>query len=673
MKPLWFIPKGLFLSIWQSLFNGTKFVNDAARKFKTYIKMQKGQINVQTENIFPIIKKFLYSDHEIFLRELISNAVDATQKLKTLASLGKFKDEMGDITVEVLLDTKAKTITIRDKGIGMTAEEVDKYINQIAFSGAEEFVKKFKSKTEAEKNAIIGRFGLGFYSSFMVSDKVEIHTKTYKKSGANKGVKWECDGSPDYTLEEIDKTTRGTDIILHIAKDSKEFLSEYKILELLNKYNKFMPVPIKFGTEKKQEKIEGEKDKDGHDIYKEVEKDRIINNSDPIWKKAPADLKDEDYNKFYRELYPRNFDEPLFQIHLNVDYPFNLTGILYFPKLKKNLEVQKDKIQLYSNQVFITDSVEGVVPEFLTLLHGVIDSPDIPLNVSRSYLQSDGAVKKISNHISKKVADKLEELFKSSREEFEKKWDDIKVFIEYGMLSDEKFYDRAQKFSLLKNTDAKYFTLEEYKDHVKALQTDKDKKIVYLYANNKEEQYSFIQAAQERGYDVLEMDGVLDNHFVNALEQKLSDIQFKRVDAETIDKLIAKDEETPSKLDDKQKEALKPIFENNIDKARFSVVFESLSEDDQPVMITQSEFMRRMKDMEKLGGSGMMGLGGFPDSYNLVVNANHPLISTILDEKEEEKQTATIKQLYNLALLSQNLLKGKELANFIKHSFTLIK
>ncbi|MFH0999434.1 MAG: molecular chaperone HtpG [Bacteroidota bacterium] len=635
--------------------------------------MQKGQINVQTENIFPIIKKFLYSDHEIFLRELISNAVDATQKLKTLASIGKFKDEMGDITVEVLLDTKAKTITIRDKGIGMTAEEVDKYINQIAFSGAEEFVKKFKSKTEAEKNAIIGRFGLGFYSSFMVSDKVEIHTKTYKKSGANKGVKWECDGSPDYTLEEIDKTTRGTDIILHIAKDSKEFLSEYKILELLNKYNKFMPVPIKFGTEKKQEKVEGEKDKDGNDVYKEVEKDRIINNSDPIWKKAPADLKDEDYNKFYRELYPRNFDEPLFQIHLNVDYPFNLTGILYFPKLKKNLEVQKDKIQLYSNQVFITDSVEGVVPEFLTLLHGVIDSPDIPLNVSRSYLQSDGAVKKISNHISKKVADKLEELFKSSREEFEKKWDDIKVFIEYGMLSDEKFYDRAQKFSLLKNTDAKYFTLEEYKDHVKALQTDKDKKIVYLYANNKEEQYSFIQAAQERGYDVLEMDGVLDNHFVNALEQKLSDIQFKRVDAETIDKLIAKDEETPSKLDDKQKEALKPIFENNIDKARFSVVFESLSEDDQPVMITQSEFMRRMKDMEKLGGSGMMGLGGFPDSYNLVVNANHPLISTILDEKEEEKQTATIKQLYNLALLSQNLLKGKELANFIKHSFTLIK
>lgn len=635
--------------------------------------MQKGQINVQTENIFPIIKKFLYSDHEIFLRELISNAVDATQKLKTLASLGKFKDEMGDITVEVLLDTKAKTITIRDKGIGMTAEEVDKYINQIAFSGAEEFVKKFKSKTEAEKNAIIGRFGLGFYSSFMVSDKVEIHTKTYKKSGANKGVKWECDGSPDYTIEEIDKTTRGTDIILHIAKDSKEFLSEYKILELLNKYNKFMPVPIKFGTEKKQEKVEGEKDKDGNDVYKEVEKDRIINNSDPLWKKAPADLKEEDYNKFYRELYPRNFDEPLFQIHLNVDYPFNLTGILYFPKLKKNLEVQKDKIQLYSNQVFITDSVEGVVPEFLTLLHGVIDSPDIPLNVSRSYLQSDGAVKKISNHISKKVADKLEELFKSSREEFEKKWDDIKVFIEYGMLSDEKFYDRAQKFSLLKNTDAKYFTLEEYKDHVKALQTDKDKKIVYLYANNKEEQYSFIQAAQERGYDVLEMDGVLDNHFVNALEQKLSDIQFKRVDAETIDKLIAKEDEIPSKLDEKQKEALKPIFENNIDKARFSVVFESLSEDDQPVMITQSEFMRRMKDMEKLGGSGMMGLGGFPDSYNLVVNANHPLISTILDEKEEEKQTATIKQLYNLALLSQNLLKGKELASFIKHSFTLIK
>ncbi len=635
--------------------------------------MQKGQINVQTENIFPIIKKFLYSDHEIFLRELVSNAVDATQKLKTLASLGKFKDELGDLNVEVILDQKAKTLTIRDKGIGMTADEVDKYINQIAFSGAEEFVKKFKSKTESEKNAIIGRFGLGFYSSFMVSDQVEIHTKTYKKGGSTKAVKWVCDGSPNYEIEEIDKTNRGTDIILHISEESKEFLSEGRIIELLNKYNKFMPVPIQFGTEKTQEKVEGEKDKDGNDVYKEVEKIRIINNPNPIWKKAPSELKDQDYKDFYRELYPMNFDEPLFQIHLNVDYPFNLTGILYFPKLKKNLEVQKDKIQLYSNQVFITDSVEGVVPEFLTLLHGVIDSPDIPLNVSRSYLQSDGAVKKIANHISKKVADKLEELFKNSREDFEKKWDDIKVFIEYGMLSDDKFYERAQKFSLFKNTDGKYFTLEEYKAKVKDIQTDKDKKIVYLYASNVEEQYSFIQSAKDRGYDVLEMDGVLDNHFVNSLEQKLMDIQFKRVDADTIDKLIAKEEDLPSKLNEKQKETLKPIIEEKVDKAKFTVVFESLSETEAPFVITQSEFMRRMKDMEKLGGGGMMGMGSLPDSYNLVVNSNHNLVSAILEEKDADKQAEVIKQMYDLALLSQNLLKGKDLAEFIKHSFSLIK
>lgn len=635
--------------------------------------MQQGKINVQTENIFPIIKKFLYSDHEIFLRELVSNAVDATQKLKTLASLGKYKDELGDITVEIILDKKAKTLTIRDKGVGMTADEVDKYINQIAFSGAEEFIKKFKSKTEAEKNAIIGRFGLGFYSSFMVSDKVEIHTKTYKKSGANKAVKWECDGSPDYTIEEIEKTTRGTDVVLFISDESKEFLSESKILELLNKYSKFMPVPIQFGTETTQEKVEGEKDKDGNAVYKKVVKDRIINNTNPIWKKAPADLKDEDYKDFYRKIYPMNFEEPLFQIHLNVDYPFKLTGILYFPKLKKNLEVQKDKIQLYSNQVFVTDSVEGVVPEFLTLLHGVIDSPDIPLNVSRSYLQSDGAVKKIANHISKKVADKLEELFKNDRADFEKKWDDIKVFIEYGILSDEKFYDRAKKFCLLKNTEGKYFTLDEYQEQVKALQTDKDKKIVYLYSNNVEEQYSFIQSAKDRGYDVLEMDGVLDNHFVNAMEQKLTDVQFKRVDADTIDKLIAKEEEIPSKLDEKEKEKLKPIIEKHINKTKFTVVFESLSEDDLPFVITQSEFMRRMKDMEKLGGGGMMAMGGFPDSYNLVINSNHNLLGNLLEEKEEEKQASLVKQMYDLALLSQNLLKGKELADFIKRSYSLIK
>jgi molecular chaperone HtpG len=550
---------------------------------------------------------------------------------------------------------------------------VDKYINQIAFSGAEEFVKKFKNKSEAEQNAIIGHFGLGFYSSFMVSDKVEIFSKTYKKGGANKAVRWECDGSPNYTLEEIDKKDRGTDIVLHISNDEKEFLEDHKILELLNKYSKFLPVPIKFGKEKNHEKVEGEKDKDGNDVYKEVEKDRIINNTSPIWKTAPADLKDEDYKNFYRELYPMNFEEPLFHIHLNVDFPFNLTGVLYFPKLKKNLEVQKDKIQLYSNQVFVTDSVEGIVPEFLTLLHGVIDSPDIPLNVSRSYLQSDRNVKKISNHISKKVADKLEEIFKNNREEMEQKWDDIKVFIEYGMISDEKFYERATKFALLKNVDGKYFTFDEYKEQVKDAQTDKDKKIVYLYSNDQDEQYAYIQAAKDKGYDVLDLDGVLDNHFINSLEQKFSDIQFKRVDAETAEKLIDKDEKLPSKLDEKQQEELKPVIEKNIDKAKFSVVFESLSETEAPFMITQSEFMRRMKDMEKLGGGGMMGLGGFPDSYNLVVNSNHPLIMDILEDKEEESQQAKVKQMYDLALLSQSLLKGKELSDFIKRSFSLIK
>ncbi len=635
--------------------------------------MQTGQINVQTENIFPIIKKFLYSDHEIFLRELVSNAVDATQKLKTLASVGSVKEELGDLTIEIIADKKAKTLTIRDRGIGMTAEEIDKYINQIAFSGAEEFVKKFKNKSEAEQNAIIGHFGLGFYSSFMVSDKVEIYTKTYKKGGATKAVKWECDGSPNYTIEEIEKKERGTDVILHISDEEKEFLEDHKILELLNKYSKFLPVPIKFGKEKNQEKVEGEKDENGNDVYKEVETDRIINNTDPIWKKAPVDLKDEDYKKFYRELYPYNFEDPLFNIHLNVDYPFNLTGVLYFPKLKKNLELQKDKIQLYSNQVFVTDSVEGIVPEFLTLLHGVIDSPDIPLNVSRSYLQSDRNVKKISNHITKKVADKLEEIFKNNREEMEAKWDDIKVFIEYGMISDEKFYERAQKFALLKNHEQKYFTLEEYHEKVKDSQTDKNKKVIYLYSTNKDEQYSYIESAKEKGFDVLEMEGVLDNHFINSLEQKLTDVQFKRVDAETAEKLIDKDEKIPSKLDDKQIEALKPVIEKNIDKVKFSVVFEPLGETDAPILITQSEFLRRMKDMEKLGGSGMMGLGGFPETYNLIVNTNHNTIVSLQEEKDETIQQEKIKQMYDLALLSQSLLKGKDLSDFIKRSFNLMK
>jgi len=635
--------------------------------------MQKGKINVQTENIFPIIKKFLYSDHEIFLRELISNAVDATQKLKTLSSTGNFKEELGDLTIQVILDKKKHTLTVKDRGIGMTAEELDKYINQIAFSSAEEFVKKFKTKSEAEQNALIGHFGLGFYSSFMVSDKVEIISKTYKKGGAVKPVKWECDGSPDYTMDEAVKKDRGTEVILYISEEEKDFAEEYKIRELLKKYCRFLPVPIQFGTKKESVKVEGEKDKDGKDKYVEVEKPDIINNVNPLWKGKPAELKDEDYKAFYRELYPYNFEEPLFYIHLNVDYPFNLTGILYFPKVKRNLEVQRDKIQLYSNQVFVTDSVEGIVPDFLTLLHGVLDSPDIPLNVSRSYLQSDRRVKQISNHIMKKVADKLEEIFKENREEFEKKWDDIKVFIEYGMISEEKFYERAEKFCLLKNTDKKYFTLDYYKEKIKPVQTDKDKKLVYLYTNNKTDQHSYIESAVERGYDVLEMDGVLDNHFINSLEQKTEKISFARVDSDTIDNLIKKDEtKTPSKLDDKQKEEIKPVFEKVVDKEKFTVTFENLSETDLPVMITQNEFMRRMKDMSAIGGGGMMGMGNFPDHYNLIVNVNHSLVSKIIGEENEENREKLAKQLTDLALLSQSLLKGEDLTKFIKRSIEIL-
>ncbi len=632
--------------------------------------MQKGTINVQTENIFPIIKKFLYSDHEIFLRELISNAVDATQKLKTLASMDKVKGELGDLTIRVEVDKKNKQLKVIDRGIGMTAEEVDKFINQIAFSSAEDFIKKYKGKSDADKNALIGHFGLGFYSTFMVSDKVEIYTKTYKKGGPTKAVRWECDGSPEYLLEEIDKADRGTEIVLHIADDSKEFLEEYRILELLKKYSKFLPVPIRFGTEKVSEKT-GKKDKDGNDEYKEVEKPRIINNTKPAWTQKPGDLKDEDYRKFYRELYPMNFEEPLFYIHLNVDYPFNLTGILYFPKVKKNIEVQRDKIQLYSNQVFVTDSVEGIVPDFLTLLHGVIDSPDIPLNVSRSFLQSDANVKKISNHIMKKVSDKLEEIFKNNREEFEKKWDDIKVFIQYGMISEPKFYERAEKFALLKNVDGRYFTLNEYKKHIENTQKDKDKKLVYLYATDKDEQHAFIQSAKERGYDVLDMDGILDNHFINTLEQKFENSSFARVDADTIDKIIKKEDDQPSKLSEKDQEELKPIFEKFANKDNYSIVFESLSEKDQPVIITQPEFMRRMKDMSKLGG-GMDYMGSMPDAYNLVINTNHQVISEILNEKDNKKQENLVKQVTDLAKLSQNLLKGQELTDFINRSVDLI-
>ena len=634
--------------------------------------MQKGKINIETENIFPIIKKFLYSDHEIFLRELISNAVDATQKLKTLASMGKFNGELGDLTIHIELDKKAKTLTVKDRGLGMTAEEVDKYINQIAFSSAEDFVKKFKTKSEAEQNAIIGHFGLGFYSSFMVSEKVEIFTKTYKRGGSTKAVKWECDGSPDYVITEIDRKDRGTDVVLFMDDDSKEFLEEHRILEMLKKYSRFLPVPIQFGTEKVWETVEGEKDKDGNPKQIEIEKPRIINNTDPLWKKKPSDCTDEDYKKFYRELYPYSFDEPIFHIHLNVDYPFNLTGILYFPRLKKNVEVQKDKIQLYSNQVFITDSVESIVPDFLTLLHGVIDSPDIPLNVSRSFLQSDASVKKISGYIMRKVADKLEELFKKDRKSFEEKWDDIKVFIEYGMISEEKFYERAEKFALLKNTEGKYFTFKEYKKHVEKTQKDKDKKLIYLYASNLEEQHSFIRAATERGYDVLLMDGILDNHYLNTLEQKFTDTMFRRIDSDTVDKLIGMEDEAPSKLDDKQKEEMKPVIERNIDTAKFTVTFENLSEKELPFTIIQPEFMRRMKEMSALGGGGMMGMNNLPEQFILIVNTNNDLVIRILNEKEDKNQDQLIKQLYDLALLSQNLLKGEKLTDFIRRSVDVL-
>lgn len=634
--------------------------------------MIKGNINVKTENIFPIIKKFLYSDHEIFLRELVSNAVDATQKLKTLASTGQFKEELGDLTIKVEVDKKKKTISITDRGIGMTQDEVEKYINQIAFSSAEEFVKKFKTKTEAESNAIIGHFGLGFYSAFMVSEKVELFTKTYKKGGSTKPVKWECDGSPQYEISETDKKDRGTTVVLHVDKENTEFLEEYKIRELLNKYCKFLPVPIQFGTKKEAEPIEGEVDKDGNPKTKEVEKPWIINNPNPLWKKSPGDVSDEDYKKFYQELYPMSFDEPLFNIHLNVDYPFDLTGILYFPKVKSNYELQRNKIQLYCNQVFVTDSVEGIVPDFLTLLHGVIDSPDIPLNVSRSFLQSDQNVKKISGYISKKVADKLEELFKKDRDAFEKKWDDIKIFIQYGMISDTKFFERAEKFVLLKNVDSKYFTLDEYEKHISANQKDKDKRLVYIYANNAEDQFSYIEAAKERAYDVLLMDGVLDAHFVNSLEQKLKDSSFVRVDSNTVDNLIKKDDTVlPSKLDDTQKDKVKSVFEKVVDTKQFELNFESLSETDMPLMITQNEFMRRMKEMNAVGGGPMMGLGDLPDHYTLVINANHGLI-TSLPEKDEEAQQIAIQHLYDIARLSKNLLKGKELNEFIKRSVQFV-
>ena len=635
--------------------------------------MQTGNIGVKTENIFPVIKKFLYSDQEIFLREIISNAVDATQKLKALAASGEFKGELGDLTIKVEVDKKKKTLTVRDRGIGMNAEEVDKYINQIAFSGAEEFIAKFKTQSEAEAANIIGHFGLGFYSAFMVSSKVSLISKSCKDEGTN-GVIWECDGSPEYTMNEIPKGDRGTDVILYIADDASEFLEEGRIRELLNKYCKFLPIPIQFGTRKVQEEIEGETDKDGKPKTKEVEKPWIINDVAPLWKKAPTDIKDEEYNDFYHTLYPMNFGEPLFHIHLNVDYPFNLTGILYFPKVKNRYEFQRNKIQLYCNEVFVTDSVEGILPEFLSLLHGVIDSPDIPLNVSRSFLQSDQNVKKISTYITKKVAEKLEELFKKDREAYQKNWDDIRVFIEYGMMSDPKFYERAEKFFLFKDTDDKYYTIEEYKTLIKENQTDKNKALVYLYATDKDDQYTNIENAKAKGYNVLMMDGILDPHFISAYEQKEGEkgddsrAMFARVDSNTVDKLIVKDDkETESKLDDKQKETLKAAFEKVIDKVKFNVEFSNEGETDAPVEVTQNEWMRRMKEMEQMGGGPMSFYGSMPDSYTLMLNTNSPVITGLLD-KDEAEQEATIRQIYDLALLSKNLLKGKDLNEFVKRN-----
>jgi len=603
--------------------------------------MTTGKINVQTENIFPIIKKFLYSDHEIFLRELVANAVDATGKIKTLTSIGENKTELGELSVEVIIDKENKTLTIRDRGLGMTAEEVEKYINQIAFSGAEEFVNKYKDQTEGN---LIGKFGLGFYSGFMVSDKVEIYSRSFKAQ-ENEAIRWTCDGSPDYTMTSDSKADRGTDIILHINEDSLEFLEEARIKTLLDKYCRFLPTAIKF-------------------------KDEQINNPTPAWVKKPSELTHEDYLAFYKELYPMA-EDPLFYIHLNVDFPFNLTGILYFPKLKKNLEVQKNKIQLYCRQVFVTDSVEGIVPEFLTLLHGVIDSPDIPLNVSRSYLQSDSNVKKISNHILKKVSDKLEELFKENRTDFEAKWDDIGVFIKYGMLSEEKFYDRAKSFCLLKNTDAKYFTFDEYKSAVEPNQTDKDNKLVYTYTSNLEEQYAFVEAAKNKGYDVLQMDGVIDSHFVNFLEYKLENTSFVRVDADTADNLIKKEDKRPILISEEEQNAIKELTERAVEKEKYFVQLEGLSESDAPALITRPEFMRRMKEMAATGG-GYEFMSGMGEQFNLIMNANHPLMKKVLNAPSDEEKQKMIRQAVDLAMLSQGLLKGEALSGFIRRSVELI-
>ena len=633
--------------------------------------MTTGKINVSVENIFPLIKKFLYSDHEIFLRELVSNATDATLKLKHLTSIGEAKVEYGNPIIEVKIDKEGKKLHLIDQGIGMSAEEVEKYINQVAFSGAEEFLEKYKDS--AKDSGIIGHFGLGFYSAFMVAEKVEIITKSYKDEPA---AHWICDGSPEFTLEPHDKTDRGTEIILHIAEDSLEFLEEYKIRELLTKYNKFMPVPIKFGTRKEkieQKKGESVAEEDKDNIFTEVEVDNIINNPNPAWTKQPVDLTDEDYKNFYRELYPMQFEEPLFNIHLNVDYPFNLTGILYFPKMSADLQLQKDKIQLYQNQVYVTDNVEGIVPEFLGMLKGVIDSPDIPLNVSRSYLQADGNVKKISNYITRKVADKMKSLFNENREDFEKKWNDIKIVLEYGMLSEPKFYEKSGDFVLYPSVDDKYYTLSELKEAITANQTDKNGKLVVLYASNKDAQHGYIEIAKEKGYEVILLDSPIVSHLIQKLESDNENLTFVRVDSDHIDKLIQKEDTQISKLSEEESTKLKTVVEEIVPKSNYSVQLEPMNSSAAPFIITQPEFMRRMKEMSQSGGGGMFGMGNFPEMYNLVVNTNSDLATTILNTEDKSAQESLVKQALDLAKISQGLLKGEELTAFVKRSFELIK
>jgi len=627
---------------------------------------EKGNISIHTENIFPIIKKFLYSDHEIFLRELVSNAVDASQKLKRLSSLGEVKGEIGDMKVSVSFDAEKKTITISDRGIGMTADEIKKYINQVAFSGATEFMEKFKEAKDA--NEIIGKFGLGFYSAFMVADQVELNTLSYQEGA--QPARWTCDGSTEFEITDGDRTEHGTDIILHINADSEEFLDEHKLRSILDKYCRFLPVPIQFGTRTEREP-DGE-DEEGKTKFKETEVDNIINSTAPIWTKAPSELTDEDYLNFYRELYPMS-EEPLFWIHLNVDYPFNLTGVLYFPKVKNEFEIQRNKIKLFSRQVFITDEVKDIVPEFLMLLHGVIDSPDIPLNVSRSFLQADGNVKKINNYITKKVADKLSELFKADRKAYEDKWSDIGLFVKYGMITEEKFYDKARDFVLLENVKKEFFTLNEYREKVAPLQTDKNETVVFLYSNDPGKQHTFIATAERKDYDVLQMGSPIDNHFIGQLEQKLDKTSLKRVDADVIDSLIEKDEKIESVLSEDQSKLVKELFEKAINKSTMNVEVTGLHPDELPVTVTMDEFMRRMKDMAKTGGGGMMGFyGNLPDNYKVSVNGNHKLIRRMLDETDADTQSRLARQAFDLALLSQGMLTGADLTDFVNRSVELI-